>query len=114
MIGAMPRPKLPFTHLEVTRHGEQVWYFRRGKRKRIRLRAKFGTPEFEAEYTAALSGAPVAPRGNVSGPSGSLQWVWTRYRQSGAWTSLSPATRRQRETVMAKVLKVSGSVPCIK
>ena len=47
-------------HLErrVSRHGVVCWYVRRGHGLRMRLRALFGTPEFEAEYLAALRGEP--------------------------------------------------------
>jgi hypothetical protein len=49
---AMPRPRPPYLSREVTRHGTPVWYVRRDG-KRIRLRAEYGTPEFDAEYQAA-------------------------------------------------------------
>ena len=55
MITTMPRPRPPFLSREVTRHGRPVWYVRRDG-KRIRLRAEYGTPEFEAEYQAACNG----------------------------------------------------------
>ena len=34
----MPRPRKPFVQQQVTRHGRKVWYFRRGRGERIRLR----------------------------------------------------------------------------
>ena len=52
----MPRPRPPFLRREVTRHGNVVWYVRKGEGQRIRIRSAFGTLEFEAEYQAALSG----------------------------------------------------------
>ena len=56
MIHAPPSPALSVSR-EVTRHGRMVWYVRRNG-KRIRLRAEFGTPEFDAEYQAAIAGKP--------------------------------------------------------
>lgn len=50
----MPRPSLPFLHREYTRHGKAVWYVRRGKLARIRIRSQYGTPEFMIEYRAAI------------------------------------------------------------
>jgi integrase len=73
---------------------------------RIRIRALFGTPEFEAEYRAALDGTPIAHTKKAA--VGTLQWLWERYRETAAWTSLSLATRRQRENIMVSVLKQSG------
>jgi hypothetical protein len=59
----MPRPRPPFLHPQVTRHGNVVWYFRRGHGGRIRISGQFGTPEFDAQYQAALTGQkPLAPK----------------------------------------------------
>ncbi|HYN25993.1 MAG TPA: hypothetical protein VES69_13210, partial [Pyrinomonadaceae bacterium] len=43
--------------------------------------------------------------------TGSLTWLWDRYRETGAWCVLSGATRRQRENIMLHVLKENGSAP---
>jgi hypothetical protein len=58
VIAAMPRPRPPHLHRQTTRHGKTVWYVRVGKGRRIRIRAEFGSAEFDAEYQAALTGAP--------------------------------------------------------
>lgn len=79
---------------------------RRGHGPRIRMRAAFGTPEFEAEYRAALDGTPVGY--TKKAVIGTLQWLWERYRETTTWTGLSLATRRQRENIMVGVLKQSG------
>jgi len=52
----MPRPRPPHLHREITRHKKPVWYVRVGKGPRIRIKAEYGTPEFDAGYQAALSG----------------------------------------------------------
>jgi hypothetical protein len=85
-----------------------VWYVRPGfgARKRIRLRSEFGTEEFRAEYEAALSGAPLQTKG--APPSGTLAWLIERYREVTAWTTLSRATRRQRENIFKHVLENAG------
>jgi hypothetical protein len=62
----MPRPRPPFLSREVSRHARSVWYVRRNG-KRIRLRAEFGTPEFDAEYQAALTSAPQPSKKGHSG-----------------------------------------------
>jgi len=85
-----------------------VWYVRRGHDKRIRLRADYGTPEFWEQYEAALYGtAPAAPKIKT----GSLKWLWDRYRETTAWAELSSATRKQRENIMLHVLETAAEVP---
>lgn len=91
----MPRPRLPNLHLEYTRHGAPVWYFRKGKDRRIRIRGEYGTPDFAAAYLAAIAGERALPK-SAAVASGSLAWLICRYRDSMAWTALSPATRKQR------------------
>jgi integrase len=105
----LTRPRPPHLHKETTRHGTVVWYVRVGKGPRIRIKAIYGTPEFDAAYRAALSGE--APRAAGKAVKGSLEWLWMLYRQTNAWTDLSMVTRRQRENIMRGVLKTGGNQP---
>lgn len=106
MIGAMPRPRPPHLASEKTRHGRVVWYVRVGHGPRVRLHAAYGTPEFSAEYQAALAGHKPTPRG---GKAGSLAWLIDRYRETPAWTGLAAATRKQRELILLQVIKTAGA-----
>lgn len=105
----MPRPRPPYLHRQITRHGVTVWYVRKGKGLRTRIKAPFGTPEFMAEYQAALSGAPAKKAAPADAKS--LAWLIARYRDSLAWTGLSHATRYQRELIFQKMIKGMGSEP---
>jgi integrase len=113
VIGTMPRPRPPHLHRQVTRHGKTVWYVRIGKGTRTRIRAEYGTPEFDAEYCAALDGLPKAAK-NSTVSVGTLAWLVERYRETGDWTSLSLATRRQRESILRHVLETAGRQPLTK
>jgi len=105
----MPRPRPPHLHREITRHGKAAWYVRVGKGPRIRIRAEFGTPEFDVEYQAAVSGA-ARPLKNAPAIT-TLAWLVARYRGTSAWTELSVATRRQRENILRHVLETAGDKP---
>jgi integrase len=109
VIDPMPRPRPPHLVRQVTRHGAVVWYVRVGKGRRARIRAQFGTPEFDAEYQAALAGnLRSAKRGPTSG---TLAWLIERYRETTAWADLSLATRRNRENHFKKVIETAGHQP---
>lgn len=108
-MSSMPRPRPPHLHREISRHGKPTWYVRVGKGPRIRIKAEYGSPEFELAYQAALRGEDPAPGAKVS--KGSLEWLWMLYRQTSTWTELSMATRKQRENIMRQVLKTGGNVP---
>lgn len=76
--------------------------------KKVRLRADFGTPEFEQEYKVARYGGEhetMLPKAK----SGTLEWLWTRYKDSAAWRALSLATQKQRRNIMSHVLVKSGN-----
>ena len=80
----MPRPRPPHLQREITRHGKAVWYVRVDRGPRVRLKAEFGTPEFDAEYRAALAGnqtevslpiLPVLQATLDAGPCGDLAFI---------------------------------------
>jgi hypothetical protein len=102
----MTRPRPPHLQRQVTQHGRAVWYVRINKGPRIRIRAAFGTPAFDAEYQAALAGKPRP--GKVGAGVGTLAWLIERYRETSAWTDLSLATRRNRENHFKRVIESAG------
>ncbi|WP_296583070.1 tyrosine-type recombinase/integrase [Xanthobacter sp.] len=107
----MPRPRPPHLHRQRTRHGETVWYVRRGHGPRTRIRAPYDTPEFWAEYRAAIEGAPAPAKGKKPH---SLEWGIDLYRRGSAWAALSQATRRQSENIFRKVIATAGAEPLAK
>src|SRR3989442_487058 len=106
----MPRPRPPRLHREITRHGKPVWYVRVDKGPRVRIRAEFGSPEFDAEYQAAISATP-RPTARGCPVAGTLAWLVARYCETSVWAGLSPATRRQRENILLQVLASAGQQP---
>ena len=86
MMGAMPRPRPPYLSPRVTRHGNSVWYLRRGG-KRIRLRAEYGTLDFDAEYQAAVSSSPKRPQKDEPA-AGTLGWLISSISRDGRMDGL--------------------------
>jgi len=109
MMSDMPRPRPPHLHREKNRHKKWVWYVRIGHGPRIRINGEYDSAEFKAEYAAAISGE--RPKAIAKVRTGSLQWLYDRYRESSAWSGLSVATRRQRENILKRVMEKAGSVP---
>ena len=110
MIPDMPRPRPPYLKRETTRHGTTVWYVRIGHGPRTRLRAPYGSEDFQREYEAAIAGERIAARASRTLPH-SLQWLWDSYRQTDNWLRLSATTRYQRENIMKAALATSGAAP---
>jgi len=78
----MRRPGPPCLSHERNYRGTMLWYVRVGG-KRTRIRETCGTPEFDAAYQAALSGASTQKRANAS--AGTLTWLIDQYRDTAAW-----------------------------
>nr|WP_278521198.1 tyrosine-type recombinase/integrase [Brucella anthropi] len=104
----MPRPRKPYIQREVTRHGKTIWYFRRGKEKRIRLPGQFGSKEFNAAYDAALAGQEV-PKVQKSSHT-SLRWLVDQYYASGRYSLLKPFTQRSRKIMLEGVCRTGGDL----
>jgi integrase len=106
----MPKARLPLLLTERTRHGQTVYYVRRGDGPRTRILGAYGSPDFMAAYRDALAGAS-AKTDSRRPHSGSLAWLIEKYRESNAWKDLSRATRRQRENIFRQIITASGSAP---
>lgn len=102
----MPRPRPPHLHRETTRHGRTVWYVRIDRGPRIRIKAAFGTPEFDSEYQDAIKGNPRQRKGSPG--VGTLAWLIARYKETTDWSVLSRATRRQRDNIFKHVIESAG------
>ena len=94
------------------RGGRYIGRDRHHTGKRTRLRSKYGTPEFEPEYQAALAGKPISDKGALV--DGSLAWLVTRYRETTVWQGLSSATKKQRENILRQVIASAGDQPFAK
>ncbi|GJD44826.1 hypothetical protein AFCDBAGC_2695 [Methylobacterium cerastii] len=108
----MPRPRPPFLLRETSRHGNVVWYVRRGAGPRIRLRAEYGSTAFWEEYRAAVDGRALVEPATPAPGAGTLKWLIERYMLHSAWTKdLSIATRGQRSGILKATVAIAGHEP---
>jgi integrase len=104
----MPRPRPPYLSREITRHGKSVWYVRRdGKRNRIK--AEYGTPEFDAEYQTALAANQPAKEARTA--AGTLAWLIECFQGTAAWQARSEATRAKWDSIYRKAIETAGEIP---
>lgn len=108
MTEGMPK-RMPYLLKETTRHGKTVWYFRIQDGPRTRIPGDYGSDAFMAAYRAALAGEK--PQDKTKDDPRSLRWLLKQYRESSAYRSLSPATRKQRDNIFKHVMDSSGDAP---
>lgn len=105
----MPIKLPPHVHVQRTRHGKAVFYFRRGHGKRTRLPPP-NDKRFEMVYAQCLAGqAPRYEEAKLGADT--LGWLVQQWRQSSDWLQTSVATRKQRENILHHVLERSGKAP---
>lgn len=90
MMEAMPRPRPPHLHRQVTRHTV--------RRSGMSVSARGCASAYEltlAQWSSMKNTAPPFRALHVrrGALSGTLAWLIERYRETGAWTGLSAATR---------------------
>jgi integrase len=100
---AMPRPRKPYVQRETTRHKKTVWYFRKGEGPRVRLRGDYESPEWLADYEAALGiSNNDAPAAKAS--KGTLGWLVEQYLNSLAFTNLAAGTQKARRSILKSAI----------
>ena len=78
------------------RHGNIRVYVRVPGRRKVRIRAPFGTDKFIAAYNAAISEHVSAPRQARAAKTGSFRHVCVLYYASATFKRLDPATQSWR------------------
>ena len=104
----MPRPRPPYLHRK--RHATANLSGSPPRREANAAPAEYGTPEFEAEYQAALSSAQ--RRQKEEQAAGTLGWLVNRYRETRAWTGLSRQHGGNERTYSGS-LGLAGNKPVV-
>ena len=112
----MPKPKLPFLHRHVTRHGKIIFYVKLSSRQRgrgIRIHGQYRGEEFMTAYHAAVRGTPITPAPLIAKDgAGSVGWLISLYRHSRDWAELlSAGTRKQRGPILKQIENAAGDLP---
>lgn len=105
---SMPKNLDKYVQTERTRHGKVIFYYRRGKGKRIRL-PNPNDNGYEAAYQAARNGSQKAP---IDTPSKrSISWLIKQYMHSSAFSEYSVTTRKQRSYIYKEIEEKAGFQP---
>jgi integrase len=110
--GAIMEVKFRYLIADIDRNGNTRRYVRKPKCAKIRLRSKFGTPEFVQEYLAAMSGTPnVAIRkpASLKSEEGSLEWLVNRYYASTTFGELGEETQKVRRRILDSACDRNGT-----
>ena len=100
-----------FVNVFKDRYGNPRIYFRRPGHKAILLRAAPGSPEFLAEYNAAVAQTGTREIGKNRSVAGTIDAAIGAYFASHRYTALAESTRGQRRSALERFRKVHGKDP---
>jgi integrase len=104
------RLSLKYICEDVDRHGNVRCYARVPGKKKVRLRALPGTPEFMDEYQAAIANAADAPlRQAAETKKGSFRYLCIRYYASAAYKALDISTRAWQRRALDEIAGEHGA-----
>jgi integrase len=106
------RLSLKYICEDVDRHGNVRCYVRAPGKRKVRLRALPGTPEFMDEYQAAIASAAEAPlRQAAETKKGSFRYLCIRYYASAAYKALDISTRAWQRRALDEIAGEHGAKP---
>jgi len=106
------RVRLKYLCEDVDRHGNVRCYVRPPGKRKVRIRALPGTPEFMEEYQAAIATAAEAPvRQADESKKGSFRYLCIRYYASAAYKALDISTRNWQRRALDEIAGEHGAKP---
>jgi hypothetical protein len=96
---------------DVDRYGNVRLYVRVPGRRKVRLRANFGTDEFLAAYTAAVAGHLQTPRQAIVAKRGSFRHLCIQYYASATFNALDRATQSWRRRALDSICQNHADKP---
>src|SRR5215831_14959576 len=96
---------------DVDRYGNIRIYVRVPDRRKVRIRAPFGSAEFLAAYTAAVNDHVSAPLQAREAKPGSFGWSCLQYYASATFKLLDPATQTWRRRALDAVAEKHAHKP---
>jgi integrase/recombinase XerD len=101
--------RLRYLKEDKDRHGNVRLYVRMPGRKKVRIRSLPGSPEFMAQYHAAVAGEFKAPERAYS--KGSFGYVAKAFMVSSYFKGLDPATQQWRRKELEQIASAHGALP---
>jgi integrase/recombinase XerD len=106
------RVRLKYLCEDPDRHGNVRCYVRVPGKRKVRIRALPGTPEFMEEYQAAIAEVKAGqPRQADEAKRGSFRYLCIRYYSSAAFKALDISTRNWQRRALDEIAQEHGAKP---
>ena len=101
----------PFLCSDTDRHKRKRYRLRAPGRPTTTIKGNYGSPEFAANYRAAMEGTPVDTRQAVTGKHGTLEALGRSYLRSADFAGLAPETQHTRRKMVERLVSKFGTAP---
>jgi integrase len=110
----MAKARLRWLVCDTDRHGNERYYVRLPKCRKVRIKAEPGSDEFSRLYAAAISGtlAPLAAPSASKNDPASFEWLCNQYYHSTDFkVEIGAGTQRARRNILHGLCKTIGHLP---
>jgi integrase len=99
----------PYLYRDIDRQGAERWRLRAPGRPTVTIKGAYGSPEFAANYRAAIEGSPAEPVG-IPAKHGTFDALGRSYLRSGAFDALASDTKTTRKKMVERFLAKFGKL----
>jgi integrase len=112
-----PTKPYPFVYRDIDRQGAQRWRLRAPGRPTTTIKGEFGSPDFAANYRAAMEGSVATHRSvatdcrSVPSKHGTIDALVRTYLRSAAFDRLANASQKMRRRLLEGFAVKHGALP---
>jgi integrase len=105
------RAAKPYVYLykDIDRQGRIRWRLRAPRRPTVTIKGEYGSPEFAANYRAAMEGKSSEPV-FITSRHGTIDALGRSYLRSADFAGLAPDTRRSRRIIVERLVDTYGKL----
>ena len=101
----------PYLYFDKDSRGIERWQLRAPGRKTVTIKGAYGSPQFAANYRAAMECKPVNMPVGIIAKHGTFDALGRAYLRSADFVALAPETKRTRRTMVERFLDRFGTLP---
>jgi integrase len=101
----------PYLYRDIDRQGAERWRLRAPGRPTTTIKGAYGSPEFAANYRAAMEGEPVEKIGLLERKHGTIGALAHSYLRSVAFADLAASSQRNRRAFIDQLVMSYGKLP---
>src|SRR6185503_16507879 len=101
----------PYLYIDIDRQGAIRWRLRVPRRTTVTIKGDYGSPEFAANYRAAMESDQKPAEHKFAGKHGTFHALGRSYLRSADFAALASESQRKRRDMVERFLDKYGDLP---